>query len=327
MLLHSRLHNGEFFNKQYTDVIKGLCCLVVIYVHVKPECGNLMQDAIGSFAYVCVTFFFLVSAYGMLRGLDRGLNYLKYFWRNRLVSLLIPCFCVNIVVYLLSLILNVKTDITLLYFIDEYVVILLQWCAWFYIIEWCRTRWFADKKDAALLILIVGVVVSSLCYYFFAFAKQDPNAGWCFERMGLVWGVLLYRYYERFVLWMGDSRKTKIIALTVIGGVLGICYLKYKMVYFWGAYLLKIVLGFALLLLLFTATSNRRFGDVVSNWLGSISYEVYLSHRMILGFMALMLPVGFNSGVFIFLAVIMILLLSTGIHAIDKPIVKWFRKK
>ena len=48
---------------------------------------------------------------------------------------------------------------------------------------------------------------------------------------------------------------------------------------------------------------------------------------MILGFMALMLPVGFNSGVFIFLAVIMILLLSTGIHAIDKPIVKWFRKK
>jgi len=91
-----------FFSKDYTDVFKGLCCLIVIYVHVKPERGNMLQDAIGSFAYVAVTFFFLVSAYGMLYGLKKKNDYLEKFWRNRLVSLLMPCFLVNVVGFILG---------------------------------------------------------------------------------------------------------------------------------------------------------------------------------------------------------------------------------
>ena len=89
---------------------------------------------------------------------------------------------------------------------------------------------------------------------------------------------------------------------------------------------MKIVLGFALLLLLFTATSKLKFDDVISNWLGGISYEVYLIHRMILAFMALLLPLSLNSGAYVFIVVFVTLLLSTGIHAIDKPIVKSLRK-
>ena len=75
-LIHSNLLKGQFFSKDYTDVLKGLCCLIIIYVHIKPERGNTLQDAIGSFAYVAVTFFFLVSAYGMLAGVERKQNYL-----------------------------------------------------------------------------------------------------------------------------------------------------------------------------------------------------------------------------------------------------------
>lgn len=127
-------------------------------------------------------------------------------------------------------------------------------------------------------------------------------------------------------MWMDKSRILKIIVLTFIGGILGVFYLKYKMIYFWGAYLMKIVLGFALLLLLLTATSKLKFDDVISNWLGSISYEVYLIHRMILAFMALLLPLSLNSGAYVFIVVFVTLLLSTGIHAIDKPIVKSLRK-
>ena len=102
-LLQSRRgDDATFFSKDYTDVFKGLCCLIVIYVHVKPERGNMLQDAIGSFAYVAVTFFFLVSAYGMLYGLKKKNDYLEKFWRNRLVSLLIPCFLVNVVGFILG---------------------------------------------------------------------------------------------------------------------------------------------------------------------------------------------------------------------------------
>ncbi len=326
-LIRSRLSdNRNFFSKEYTDVLKGLCCLVVIYVHISPNRGNVLQDAIGSFAYIAVTFFFLVSAYGMMAGIERKQNYLKNFWRNRLVSLLIPCFLLNIVSYVLGLTVKGDASITILYHINGYVVILLQWCLWFYIVMWCKNRWFSKKKILTDWILIAGVVVSSIALYLFVRAEVSAQAGWCFERIGLVWGILLYRYYDKFVGWMDKSRIVKVIFLTLIGGILGLCYLKYKMVYFFGAYLLKVVLGFVLLLLLFTATSNRKFGDVVSNWLGGISYEVYLSHGMVMGYIILFLPSNFNSGAFILLSVVSTLLLSTGIHAIGKPIVKYLRK-
>jgi len=124
---------------------------------------------------------------------------------------------------------------------------------------------------------------------------------------------------------MESSRATKVVVLSIIGGVLGVGYLKFKMIYFWGAYLLKIVLGGVLLLLLFTATSNRKFGDTFSNWLGSISYEAYLSHGMVLSLMSFLLPLDFNSGAYILISAIVTLSLSAGVHAIDKTLVKRLR--
>lgn len=324
--IHSRFEKGHFFSKQYTDVLKGLCCLIVIYVHVRPERGNALQDAIGSFAYVAVTFFFLVSAYGMMAGVERKKNYLNSFWRNRLVSLLIPCLLINIVDYVLNRLVTGEASVTFLYQINGYVLVILQWCIWFYIVQWCRTKWFVKNKPLTDILLIAGVVVSSLYLYFYVDAEVSAEAGWCFERIGLVWGVLLYRYFDVVTVWMEKSRVVKVTILLLFGGFLGVSYLKFKFIYFWGAYLLKILLGFTLLLLLFTATSNRRFGDKVSNWLGSISYEVYLSHRMVIGIMALLLPAVFNSGLFLFLAIFVTLFLSTCMHTIGKPIVNILRK-
>jgi len=51
----------SFFTKEYTTALKGLAAIVVIFVHVPADYSNVLQDAIGSFGYVAVTFFFLVS--------------------------------------------------------------------------------------------------------------------------------------------------------------------------------------------------------------------------------------------------------------------------
>ena len=259
-----------------------------------------MQDAIGSFAYVCVTLFFLISAYGMMLSVERKKDYFHHFWRNRLIALLIPVFLINIISFCLGIVNKDAYNLSLLYNLNGYVAVLLQWCIWFYIVIWCRNRWFPQKKILADWILIGGVLVSSLYLYFFVEAKFSAQSGWGFERMGLAWGVLLYRYFDKIVAWMDCHRAIKVVILTTIGGILGVAYLKYKPVYFWGAYLLKVILGVALITLLFLATSNRRFGDRLSNWLGKVSYEVYLSHGMVMGALALWLPKNVDSGVFIF---------------------------
>ena len=102
--LSSKPGNGHFFSKDYTTVLKGLCCLIVIYVHVKEPHGNILQNAIGSFAYVCVTLFFMVSSYGMMVSIEHKRDYLQHFWRNRLLALLIPMILINIVNFGLNII-------------------------------------------------------------------------------------------------------------------------------------------------------------------------------------------------------------------------------
>lgn len=324
-LIHSKLENGHFFSKNYTTVLKGLCCLIVIYVHVKEPYVNTLQDAIGSFAYVCVTLFFLVSAYGMMLSAERKKDYLRNFWRNRLVALLIPAFLINMVSFGLGIVNRGEYAVSALYQLNSYVAVLLQWCLWFYIVMWCKGRWFPEKKVLTDWILMAGVIVSSLYLYFFVDADVSAEAGWCFERMGLAWGILLYRYFDRIVAWMDEHRLMKVIILTIVGGVLGVAYLKFKPVYFWGAFLLKIILGAALITLLFTVTSNRKFNDRVSLWLGNISYEVYLSHGIVMGALALWLPQTIDSGLFILLTVIVTLALSSIIHSFGKPIVSRLR--
>ena len=90
--------NGEgFFDKEYTNTLKGICSIVVIFVHIPEVYQNPLQDALGSFAYVCVTGFFMISAFGMQYSLNHNPKYLASFPVNRLTALLIPNIIINII--------------------------------------------------------------------------------------------------------------------------------------------------------------------------------------------------------------------------------------
>lgn len=93
-------NNDNAFDKESTHFLKGLCAIIVVMVHFPADKTNPLQDAIGSFAYIAVTFFFFVSAYGMQYSIDNNPNYLKKFWRNRLGSLLVPMLIVNVLTFI-----------------------------------------------------------------------------------------------------------------------------------------------------------------------------------------------------------------------------------
>lgn len=117
----------------------------------------------------------------------------------------------------------------------------------------------------------------------------------------------------------------KVLLWGILSLVLGIAYLRFKPVFFYGEYLLKIVLGFVIITFLFTVSSQRKFGNKVINHLGDISYEVYLSHGFIMHLLSSIFP-QLPSGLFILLTVITTVVFSTFVHSIGKPIVKLCRK-
>ena len=106
----------------------------------------------------------------------------------------------------------------------------------------------------------------------------------------------------------------------------GLAYLKYKPVFFYGEYLLKIMLGILILTFFFLASSNKKLGNKIITFLGGISFEVYLSH----GFMMKVLGNHSNlpSGMFILTTIAMTILFSWIVHSwVSRPIVSRLRAK
>lgn len=202
--------------------------------------------------------------------------------------------------------------------INHYVRILLEYCFLFWLVS--ITEKYYSKKTANTL-LIAGVLISSLITYFFF--KDSKAAGWCYERLGLIWGVVLYTNMNKIKKWINPSF-IKIMFFGVTALVLGIAYLKFKPIFFLGEYLLKIVLGVAIINVLFTVSCKRIFGNRIINFLGDISYEVYLTHGFVMGVICHFSP-NISSGVFILTTVICTLLLSSVLHEAGKRIVAKLR--
>ena len=58
----------HLFDKQNSNAMRGFWCLIVILVHIPVPYQNRIQNMLGSFAYIGVTFFFMTSAYGLRLG-------------------------------------------------------------------------------------------------------------------------------------------------------------------------------------------------------------------------------------------------------------------
>lgn len=321
----SKTKSPDFFSKDYTTICKALACLVVVYVHVPPMFSNPVQNAVSSFGYVGVTCFFMISAYGMQFCIDNKNGYIVSFWRNRLSALLIPSLLVNVAGVVLTFILTRMFALQSLVSIHNYVKVLLVYCLLFYVICKLSKRINFVRRNAEW-ILIFAVLASSLYDYFNNLGMANSAAVfWPYERMGLVWGILLYKFRNQIEQFFKFHRIKKIVLFLVISVVLGVSYLMFKHCVFWGEYLLKIVLGFVILFFALITTYGLTFKSAFCRLIGNISFEIYLAHGMVMKTIQTLCG-DLSSGLFIFLAILFTIVLALILNTIAKPLVKACRK-
>lgn len=309
--------NPQFMSKPFTDTLKGLCAIIVVMVHFRPEYQNSLQDAMGGFAYVAVTFFFLFSAYGMQWSLAHKPDYLKHFWRGRLVALLLPAILINIAFFCIQSIYMGELQVCTLIYANDYVVVLLEYCLLFYLVmQFCRIRHITDMKYAYIFMSAVIIISSLLLYFLTVYVDGRHGTNWCFERYGLIWGLLLFALFPAIKRWTGKATLVKLVAFGFVSAVLGALYIKgAKFTFFWGEYILKISLGLSLIITILLLTRRMQIGNMVTAFLGSISYEIYLSHAWVMYLLANYFP-QMQSGVFIIATYAVTILFSFGIHQI-----------
>ena len=131
-----RPDDTHLFNKQNSNAMRGFWCLIVIFVHIPAAYQNRIQDMIGSFAYIGVTFFFMTSAYGLKLGIEKDPVSIRYFWRKRFPRLLIPMFLVNIVSMIFRAIEGNELSFSTLININGWV----QWLLVCYLMFWAANR-------------------------------------------------------------------------------------------------------------------------------------------------------------------------------------------
>ncbi len=131
----------HLFNKQNSTAMRGFWCLIVILVHIPAAYQNRIQDMIGSFAYIGVTFFFMTSAYGLKLGIKNNPESIRHFWRKRLPKLLVPMFLVNMIAILFGFMENTSVSPWILIKVNGWV----WWLLVCYVIFWTVNRFLAIR--------------------------------------------------------------------------------------------------------------------------------------------------------------------------------------
>ena len=300
---------NHFFNKDYTTVLKGLCCIIVILVHIPYVHGNAVQNAAGSFGYICVTLFFMFSAYGLTWSVKNKEGYLNNFFSKRVLALLTP----YIIICLLISICGFKV----FYGGTNFVFVIFM----FYIIFYLSHKYISNKYRDILIcgFVILYSFVGQIANDFFGF--ENIILKWQTESLGFMYGIIFANIIEKFKEKVEKHYAVKIGILAVISGVLGIAYLKYKYVLFTGDYILRIILGIFIIMLVFTVTVHFRIGNVFTKYLGKISYEVFLLHGFVMSvFNVLNLRV--SSGMYILMVILGTLVIATVLNKLDTLIIQ-----
>ena len=307
---------AHFFDRENSGAMRGFWCLIVVLVHVPAGYQNRLQDMIGSFAYVGVTFFFLTSAYGLRLAAEKRPESIRYFWRHRLPKLLVPCVLANAVRMAAYAAGGSRVSPWMLVRIGGWV----RWLLVCYLIFWLCYRFLSEKyRDWAVCGL---AAVFSLAVY----GMKPDTTTWCPEVLGFVWGILLGRWKNRFTGWTDKGWLAKNAGLCLLAGILGVGYLMGKGIPFWGDYVLKIVLGVAILGFVLGLNTKISMGNRVSRLLGTISYEVFLLHDVSFFVLEKAFP-GLNSGVFILMSLLVTAALSLAVQRISARVLDILIKK
>ena len=298
-------------DKKQQTAIRAICCIIVVLVHIPENHGNFIQDLIGSFGYIAVTLFFMMSSYGLKYSVENKENYLKNFWKNRILILLIPFWIANFISMVIrpseSILHNVMTVLGINNI--SFVTVLLG----YYIVFWLIYKFIKNKKIKDYILCAI-VLTYSLVGKIFNF-----QIGWQVESIGFIYGILAYN-----ILAKVKDNNAKFIISIVTSLILGILYLKYKEIYMIGTWLLRVVLGLSVISTVYFLLNKIEIEGKIIKYIGNISYEIFLVHTIA---MSLIAKVNIPSSFWITLTFIITIVLATILKFIDTKIIKLIRKE
>ena len=232
------VNNGyQLFTKEYSTVLKGICCIIVVLVHIPAEHSTRIQNSIGSFAYVAVTLFFLLSGYGL--NVSRKKNgYLDTFWRRRIPSLVIPMVSVNVLSVLVNIICKSDVSVIETLFTINGFTLMLGLCYLAYYFTYNNKGLNDNTKRVLVSVFIIAISIGT-----YTCETVIPFTVWPVPCLGFMYGVIIADYKDKIISNLNnykflDMQTFFLLAFAIlIGGV----YQNEKYLIFRGLYNSRII--------------------------------------------------------------------------------------
>ena len=279
--------NASFMSRDYTCVLKALCCFSVILAHTG---AGEKYCVLGFVHWIAVSLFFLFSGYGLSYSAAHKPDYLRAF-HKRILKVAIPL--------LLILALKAVFSCELWSGGMGYMLVAILFYAVFFLVRLL----FGGKEgfwgmDTADWILIALTVLYSLSVQFFHDSRMADRGevtglalflsffGWGCQSLGFAYGIILSRKLGELKAFL--ARRQNVVILLAVCLVLlpflALAYLRTRDVFFvsWTEYSLRAVMVLLSMLVIAIFSQGLRFGNPAIRLVGSVSAEMFLLHGFVI---------------------------------------------
>ena len=304
-------YNYQLLDKNFSDGIKGVVIFLIIFHHLSLSMTYpSLMSPFKSVGYLAVSLFFFYSGYGLMSSKLKSI-FLPLYWKRRLSKVFLPFIFINILTLILfnSIFKTDYTPIEIIYYILGIKLIdSVMWyiisTMFFYFIFYILFKNF--KIDIAIKLLFAYSFIYFIFCYLIGLDRYWFNTSFCFPV-----GVFIALYKEKFFYYMKEkfiiisSLSFISLALTII------ISLPFKtthpLIYVILVSLSSISFIFSVLSFLFKVKIENKFIIYV----GSISYEMYLTHNKII---TIYTEFKINSSYSVCFYITIVILLSICLH-------------
>jgi len=272
-----REYNSNPLSLKNSNSIKGLAAVVVVLHHISQRIDNLGALFLFKYiGYLSVALFFFYSGYGLMKSYDSKENYLNGFWINRMPKIIIPFLLSNVLFVIVRIalldskystydIFNYIFGIKLIDGYKWYIIATIIFYSGFYFMFKYLKR---NKAMLGIFFLITGYCL--IC-------RRLGNGEWWYNATYCFFiGILFGAYYKSIFSFI--RKEYSMITLAILTTFV----LTFLLNTFEGNILTSIVSSTFFVLVCACLLMKVEVGNKVINFLGSISYEIYLVHRIML---------------------------------------------
>lgn len=286
LLIHAEHTNDSFdpVHRSVSNRYRGFFALVVILHHMAQRVTNSGLLAIYYDAgYTAVAMFFFYSGYGTMK---KGIAQKERFFRRKLPALLIP-YLLTMGIYWIIYALtgdvkslgglfaehfNNASGISFLWYVFAY----LFWVLFLGI----ALRFIKEKKQ------ILYASVSFACWYIAVCIVAMPQFFWIYDTVILIPCGCAWAYYEdRLLPWIHAHYRPVLIGSAALFGLSCLGHMFRPIMV--PSYFVSAV---SFMVLLNTSTMKHKPNGKALNFLGNISYELYILHGIPVTFLRTVIP-------------------------------------